>query len=331
MKGRAPVKVLLLANNSPGLHIAEYLRAEGEEIVGLGIMPPDRQRYTEEIIEAAGVPADRIVLGETLRDAATLERIRAWAPDIIVLAFYGLILKPELLSIPPRGVINMHPALLPWNRGMNANVWPIIEGTPGGVTIHYLDPDIDTGDIIAQREVPVLPTDTGGSHYEATIVAIEDLFYEVWPAIRAGTATRTPQVRDAGTFHWLRDVYPLDEIDLDAPTTARALLNRLRARTYDDRTYAYFEDGGQRVYVAVDLSLESARRRPSVGKPSPVGRRLAELREARGLTVRDLAERSGVSWQTIADIEDGAFGTPPRETLSAIEDGLGVERRTLSR
>lgn len=246
--------VLLLANNWPGLQVTEYLRAQGEHIVGLGIHAPDKQRLTEEIVAAAGVSPDRIFEGPALRRAATVRRIRAWRPQIIVGAFWGYILKPDVIDIPPGGCINMHPGYLPYNRGMNPNVWPIVERTPAGVTIHYLDPGIDTGDIIARREVPVLPTDTGGALYDRTLVEIVDLFKEVWPAIRAGAAPRIPQEAHLATHHRAVDVNALDHLNLDAPTTTRDVLNRIRARTYDDRTYAYFEDDGKRVYVSVTLS-----------------------------------------------------------------------------
>ncbi len=254
--------VLLLANNRPGLQVAEYLRAQGDHIVGLGIHAPDRQRLTTEIVATAGVTPDRIVEGPALNHHDTVARIREWRPQIIVAAFWGYILKPEVIDIPPSGCINMHPGYLPYNRGMNPNVWPIVEGTPAGVTIHHIDSGIDTGDIIARREVPVLPTDTGGILYDRTLVEIVDLFREVWPSVRAGTAPRWPQESHLATHHRAVDVDVLDYIDLDAPTTAREVLNRVRARTYDDRTYAYFEEAGKPVYVSVTLS-ESPKRPPS--------------------------------------------------------------------
>lgn len=246
--------ILLLANNWPGLQVAEYLRAQGEEIVGLGVHAPDRQRFTAEIIAAAAVPPDRIFEGTTLNNPETVQRIREWRPQIIVSAFWGYILGPEVISIPPGGCINMHPGYLPYNRGMNPNVWPIVEGTPAGVTIHYIDSGIDTGDIIARREVPLLATDSGGSLYARTLTEIVDLFQTVWPAIKGGTAPRIPQEDHLATHHRASDVDTLDRLDLGASTTARDVLNRIRARTYEDRTYAYFDEQGKRVYVSVTLS-----------------------------------------------------------------------------
>lgn len=246
--------VLLLANNWPGLQVTEYLRAQGENIVGLGIHAPDKQRLTAEIIGASGVSPERIFEGPSLRQAETVQRIREWRPGIIVGAFWGYILKPEVIEIPPSGCINMHPGYLPFNRGMNPNVWPIVEQTPAGVTIHYVDAGIDTGDVIGQRLVPVQPTDTGGSLYDRTLVEIVELFKELWPAIRSGTAPRSVQDSALATHHRAVDVDALDHLDLDATTTAREVIDRIRARTYSDRTYSYFEEDGKRIYVSVVLS-----------------------------------------------------------------------------
>ena len=72
--------VLLLANNWPGLQVAEYLRSQGENIVGLGIHSPDKQRLTGEIVSASGVARDRVFEGPALRDAVTVQRIRVGCP-----------------------------------------------------------------------------------------------------------------------------------------------------------------------------------------------------------------------------------------------------------
>ena len=78
---------------------------------------------------------------------------------------FGYILRPNFLRLIPRGCVNVHPALLPYNRGAYPNVWSIVDGSPAGVTIHFVDEGIDTGDIIAQAQVVIEPVDTGESLY----------------------------------------------------------------------------------------------------------------------------------------------------------------------
>ena len=98
----------------------------------------------------------------------------------------------------------------------------------------------------------VEPIDTGKSLYAKLEAALVTLFCDTWPALEAGTAGRAPQ-GPGGTVHRARDLAALDRIDLDAPTTARALIDTLRARTFPPYDGAFFEVGGRRVYL--DLSL----------------------------------------------------------------------------
>jgi len=81
---------------------------------------------------------------------------------------YRYVLKKEILDLFPNRAINLHISYLPYNRGSDPNFWSFIDGTPKGVTIHYLDEGVDTGDIIVQKEVVFdsLETETLASSYQ---------------------------------------------------------------------------------------------------------------------------------------------------------------------
>lgn len=249
------MRILLLANNIVGLKICQYLQKQNENIVGLCIHNEDKQRLTDEIIKASGIDPRNIFKADVLRDKKTLEKIKALKPDIAIAAFWGYILKPEFFLIPKLGTINFHPGYLPYNRGMNPNVWPIVENTPAGVTIHYIDKGIDTGDIIARKKVKVEPWDTADSVYEKTLVDIVKLFKEVWPSIKSkkNKKLRQERLKDNPTFHWAKDINSLDEISLNSLYIGKDLINRVRARSYKDRYYSYFIDKGRKVYLRLDL------------------------------------------------------------------------------
>ena len=150
-------------------------------------------------------------------------------------------------------MVNLHPAYLPYNRGQYPNVWSIIEGTPAGVTLHYIDEGIDTGGIIARREVPVEPVDTGESLYRKLEATALELFRETWPLIKAGRAQCLPQDKQAGTYHRTRDIEAIDAIDQERDYKAGDLLNLLRARTFPPYKGAYFTADGKRVYLRLQL------------------------------------------------------------------------------
>ena len=124
--------------------------------------------------------------------------------DFIVSYGYRYILKKDILDKFPYKAINFHISLLPWNRGADPNLWSFLEDTPKGVTIHYLDYGIDTGDILAQQEVNYVPEDTLRTSYERLSNTIEELFRRVWPNIRSGKQKSISQPK-GGSYHRLSD------------------------------------------------------------------------------------------------------------------------------
>lgn len=247
------MRIVFFGNNRVGLNVLRWLRSNGEEIVALGVHPPARQRLRAEIVETAGVAAEQVFEAPMLPRQDVVAHLRDLKPDIGLSVFFGYILRPSLLEIFPAGCLNLHPGLLPYNRGTYPNVWSIVDRTPAGATLHYVDPGVDTGDIVAQHEVAVTPVDTGATLYTKLEAACLDVFTATWPAIKTGTAVRRSQPADGGTSHRRADVDRLDRIDLDRHYPARELLDILRARTFAPFPGAYFETQGRRVYVRVQL------------------------------------------------------------------------------
>ena len=119
---------------------------------------------------------------------------------------YRFILKKEILDLFPDRAINMHISLLPYNRGADPNFWSFIEGTPKGVTIHYLDQGVDTGDIIIQKEIKFVSPDveTLSSSYNKLQKEIQNLFFQNWDSIKKQTNNRTSQ-EGFSTSHKVKD------------------------------------------------------------------------------------------------------------------------------
>jgi methionyl-tRNA formyltransferase len=117
---------------------------------------------------------------------------------------YRHIIKPEIINKFPHKIINLHISLLPWNRGADPNLWSFLEETSKGVTIHYIDQGIDTGDILAQKEIVFSEGDTLRTTYQILSNEIEELFKSVWPDIRNGNLKASPQIGN-GSFHTVKD------------------------------------------------------------------------------------------------------------------------------
>jgi methionyl-tRNA formyltransferase len=247
------MRILLFANNWVGWQVARWLKDQGEEIVGLVLHPSHNRKFGQEIINSVGLPDACVFDGSRLRHSEVLQTIRRLRPQIGLSVLFGYILRAELIRFFPSGVINLHPAYLPYNRGAYPNIWSIVEGTPAGVTLHYIDAGVDTGDIIAQKHVPVDPADTGETLYRKLERACVEIFVESWPLVLRGKVPRTPQAREKGTYHHIGDVERIDGIDLDRTYTARELIDILRARTFPPYAGAYFQNGKRKVYLRLEL------------------------------------------------------------------------------
>lgn len=123
--------------------------------------------------------------------------------DFLISYGYRHILKPEILNCFPNRAINIHISFLPWNRGADPNLRSFLENTPKGVTIHYLDEGIDTGDILVQTQTE-FTRDTLRTSYDKLNALAIGLFKQSWLDIRNGSIQAKPQP-SGGSLHRLRD------------------------------------------------------------------------------------------------------------------------------
>lgn len=128
--------------------------------------------------------------------------------DWLVSWGYRHIIKPEVLDLLPGRAINVHISYLPYNRGADPNLWSFLENSRQGVTIHCIDPGVDTGDILAQEEVAMGRSETLRTSYDRLSESAFDLFRKVWPDIRSGKLTGRKQPA-GGSIHRRsdKDVY----------------------------------------------------------------------------------------------------------------------------
>jgi methionyl-tRNA formyltransferase len=253
------MRVLFFGNNALGARALRWLCANGEDVVGVVLHPASRRRHMDEALAEPNLrPVPRLD-GAALGAAATLAAIQALRADLGVSVLFGYRIPEQVLALLPQGAVNLHPGLLPHNRGAYPNVWSIVDRTPAGVTLHMIDDGLDTGDIIAQQPVAVEATDTGATLYARLETAGLELLQRAWPLVRGGRPPRAPQRRDAGTTHRQRDVERIDEIDLSRRYIAGELIDVLRARTFRPHAGAYFMHQGRRVFLRLELAYEPER------------------------------------------------------------------------
>jgi methionyl-tRNA formyltransferase len=250
------MRILFLGNNWLAAQTLKWLREQNEEIVGLVLHPPHRRKFGNDLLKTAGLPSAQVFDGSLLEQIQVLESIRALQPEVGLSVMFGYIVRQRFLDELPLGCLNVHPSFLPYNRGAYPNVWSIVDGTPAGVTIHYIDSGVDTGDIVAQERIVVEQIDTGETLYRKLEQCALDLIKRTWPQIRLGMISRTVQDKYQGTLHRVKDTERIDEIDLDRTYTARELINVIRARTFGDYPGVFFRVGGRKVYLRLQLSYD---------------------------------------------------------------------------
>ena len=161
---------------------------------GHAFVKTDVKLYAEEV----GLP---VFQPETLRDEAFAALLKTLDPELIVVAAYGKILPGSVLSYPKYGCVNVHGSLLPAYRGAAPIQRAVINGeTVTGVTIMYMASGMDTGDMLAKVEVPILPEDDTGSMYEKLAAAGASLLVKTIPQVISGSITAVPQKDADATY-----------------------------------------------------------------------------------------------------------------------------------
>ena len=155
--------------------------------------------------------------------------------------------------------INIHPGLNPYNRGWYPQVFSILNGLPLGATIHVIDAEIDHGDIIDQKEVPVYQWDTSLDAYNRVQQTEEELVRRSLESILEGTY-RTTKPSEEGKVNLRKDFDALREIDLNEQISFGQAIDRLRALTHGQFKNAYFYDKatGKKVNVSIHLELDES-------------------------------------------------------------------------
>ena len=247
------MKLGLFASQQVGLEIAKFFRETNEPVQFVVIDAKGDAALNREIVRHAGVNEGKVFSSDSIYELNRLAELEALAPDLILLAWWPYILKEALIRVPRIGCLNFHPSLLPYNRGKNYNFWTIVEDSPFGVTLHFIDRGVDSGDIAFQSQIDKSWEDTGETLYRKAQHEIVKLFKEKFPLIKAGTIPRMPQDLSKGSFHKSSELDEASRIDLDRPYAARELLNIMRARTFPPYPGAWFIDGTDTYEVRVSI------------------------------------------------------------------------------
>ena len=192
-----------------------------------------------------------------LRDAETQARISAYHPDAIVVVAYGHIIPPWMIDLPRLGCINLHASLLPKYRGAAPIAWALIRGERvTGVTTMKIDPGLDTGAILLQREIDVRDDDTTETLASRLSPIGADLMVETLERLERGEIEPRPQDNAQAT---LAPMLKKEDGRIDWSLTAEEIARRVRGLQPWPGAYTTFRGKSLRLWSAEPVASEPAR------------------------------------------------------------------------
>jgi methionyl-tRNA formyltransferase len=263
-----PLNLVFMGTPQFAAVILDALIAAGHRLAAVYCQPPRPagrgQRLqpspAQALAERRGIPVRHPA---SLRDPAARGEFGALGADAAVVAAYGLILPPAVLSAPRLGCINVHASLLPRWRGAAPIHRAILEGdSETGVTIMQMDEGLDTGGILLRQAVPIEQTTTAGRLTDRLAALGGELVVTALDRLAAGELSAVPQPATGAAY---ARKLSRDEARLDWRAPADRLERQVRA--FDPWPGAYFIAGDERIRV---LSAEI------VGAAAPPGTVLDE-------------------------------------------------------
>jgi methionyl-tRNA formyltransferase len=254
------MRIVFAGDREIGVRVLEYLLSQGVRPLALLLPALDQASHADRLIEMCPfLLPEQILRGTRFREPEAAALLRRLEPDYIIGIHFPYIVPEEVLAVPRVGVLNLHPAFLPYNRGWHTPSWAILEQTPIGATLHFMDSGVDTGDIVHQTQLAVSPGDTAHTLYGKLLELEMRVFAEAWPRLESGLYERKPQDPAQGSAHLRPELLEpsVQQIDLDEEVRAGDLIRRLRALTTNQRAEAaFFEESGRRFRIQVVIHEE---------------------------------------------------------------------------
>jgi len=220
------LNVVMMATGTFALPGFEAL-VESDHYVAALITQPDRlnprgkphPHPLKEFAEANGIP---VMQPQSINTPESIRKLQALRPDVVLVAAYGQILKPEVINVPRLGMYNLHGSLLPRHRGAAPVQYAVWKGDrKSGVTIFRIEPKLDAGPMIVRMETEILPRETSGELHDRLAVIGADALLETVRLLEAGEAkplvqdetevTQSPKIRkEQGLIDWTQSPAELD-------------------------------------------------------------------------------------------------------------------------
>lgn len=232
----------------------EALLSSGDQVVGV-VCQPDRPKGrghqlvappVKLVAERAGIP---VLQPLKIRTPEFLQSLSSWQPDVIAVAAYGRILHAPILQLPPMGCVNVHGSLLPRYRGAAPVQWAVINGeTETGITTMLMDEGMDTGAMLLQEKLEILPEDTAGTLAPRLAALGGRLLIDTLTQLKGGTLVPTKQDDQQAT---MAPLLKKEDGLINWTLSATSLTNRVRGLSPWPGAYTFLGDERWNIWKVV--------------------------------------------------------------------------------
>ncbi|GII94608.1 methionyl-tRNA formyltransferase [Sinosporangium siamense] len=244
------MRIVMFGYQTWGHRTLQALLESAHEVVLVVTHPQSDHAYEKiwddsvaELAERHGVP---VLLRNRPDDEELMTRLTEARPDLIVANNWRTWIPPEIFSLPRHGTLNVHDSLLPAYAGFSPLIWALINGEQEvGVTAHMMDAELDAGDIVVQRAIPVGPKDTTTDLFHRTVDLIAPIVHESLELIASGRTAWTPQDRSKASFFHKRSI---EDGNIDWTWPAEDIERLVRAQS-DPYPNAFTHYKGERIRV----------------------------------------------------------------------------------
>ena len=265
------MRIVFIGAGEIGVPALRVLLQSSEHDLVAVVTQPDKPVGRAQQIEPSPI---RKALAETktsileparIKNRQVIDEIRALTPDIIAVMAYGQILPSEALEIPAIACLNLHASLLPRWRGAAPIQAAIAAGDrETGITVMYMAEGLDTGDILLQRKIEILPTDTGGSLHDRLAQLAPEALLEALQMLMKGNAQRTPQDNALATY---APKLTRDDGKIDWSESAEIIERKIRALNPWPGAFALVSEKSGRV---LRLKVFDAKTVDEEGRPGKI-------------------------------------------------------------
>lgn len=246
------MKIIFLGNSDLSVLVLKRLVEEGHEILA-AVCQPDKPNARGNKIEISEVK--KFALSKNIPvyqfkkiRLEGVEPLKALNPELLIVVYYGQILSQEILDLGNKGIINLHPSLLPKYRGPSPVITSILNGDKEtGVTIMRVAKGIDAGNIILQEKTPIFDGETAGELWKRLTKIGCDLLIESIKLIQKGNFIEIEQRDSMATF---TKKIEKEDAKLDFNKNAEEVINQVRAFNPTPVAYFQYKDEIFKVYQA---------------------------------------------------------------------------------